>query len=339
MNLKPLVRGVHAVLNGCNFFLDFLNLAKILYDTIRSMKNFTLLVIALGHLSCAADLLSEANYEKKVFDEPGASKSSVNFLVFGDSGTGRSQQFEVAQTMKSFCESYGCDFGVIVGDAIYENGVDSVDDPQFDAKFEKAYQPLGIPLYVALGNHDYRGNVQAQVDYTSKSQIWKMPERYFEITDSALLRNTDIRAKLVVIDTNDFSDNQQQIQWFKGQLSQALQVNQGWRFVFGHHPLYSYGRHGPSYDLRNDLEPLICDQVQIYFSGHEHDLQLIDTPCRYDQVVSGAAGKRRATGDAKDGDFSRSTYGFVYVRMEKSVSTIYFVDRAGDVIQRKEYRL
>jgi hypothetical protein len=45
----------------------------------------------------------------------------------------------------------------------------------------------GFPFYfanayvanVVLGNHDYRSNPQAQVEYTKVSNRWKIPERYY----------------------------------------------------------------------------------------------------------------------------------------------------------------
>lgn len=80
--------------------------------------------------------------------------TSVGFLVIGDMGTGTPEQFEVAKAMKEVCAQRGCAFVISTGDNIYEYGVSSVQDPQFQSKFEKPYAELDIPFFLVLGNHD-----------------------------------------------------------------------------------------------------------------------------------------------------------------------------------------
>jgi hypothetical protein len=81
---------------------------------------------------------------------------------------------------------------------------------------------------------------------------------------------------------------------------------QPWKMVLGHHPVLSYGEHGryqnlrPGHPtdlghrdyqaLRRDLKAVLRDHHAIYFSGHEHTLQLLELGGGAYQVVSGSAG-------------------------------------------------
>ena len=37
------------------------------------------------------------------------------------------------------------------------------------------------PWYGVLGNHEYRGNTQAMMDYSEISRRWNMPDRYYTL--------------------------------------------------------------------------------------------------------------------------------------------------------------
>ena len=39
-----------------------------------------------------------------------------------------------------------------------------------------------IDWYPILGNHEYRGNTQAVIDYSGISRRWVMPDRYYTVT-------------------------------------------------------------------------------------------------------------------------------------------------------------
>jgi len=122
-----------------------------------------------GTLHAAAALASEGKPD------------GLNFLIFGDWGrNGQKDQVEVAAQMATAAQAVGAKFIVSVGDNFYNDGVASVDDPQWQTSFEKVYSApsLQVPWQVILGNHDYRGNCDAQVAYGQTSPRWKMPARY-----------------------------------------------------------------------------------------------------------------------------------------------------------------
>ena len=76
----------------------------------------------------------------------------------GDTGKGNTGQQDVANAVARKCAASGCDFVQLLGDNIYESGVTSVTDAQWQTKFEKPYMGISQPFYVVLGNHDYGGN-------------------------------------------------------------------------------------------------------------------------------------------------------------------------------------
>src|SRR5271154_3435960 len=93
---------------------------------------------------------------------------ALNFGIIGDWGRyGRPDQMAVAQQMGLTCAKANASFVISVGDNFYEDGVRSALDLHWTQSFENVYaaKSLQVPWYVALGNHDYRGSVDAQLDY------------------------------------------------------------------------------------------------------------------------------------------------------------------------------
>jgi len=57
-----------------------------------------------------------------------------------------------------------------LGDNFYDDGVDSVDDPKWKSFWVDSYltyESLRVPWKAVLGNHDYDGNPDAQIDFTT----------------------------------------------------------------------------------------------------------------------------------------------------------------------------
>ena len=112
-------------------------------------------------------------------------------LVFGDSGTGKAGQYRVGQAMYEVCRQRGCDFALMLGDNIYDDGIevrarsDAVASyreilDQFDRKFEAPYRNFGefsgFHFCVVAGNHDYRRNaLGSMLTYSEFSKLWRMP--------------------------------------------------------------------------------------------------------------------------------------------------------------------
>jgi hypothetical protein len=220
-------------------------------------------------------------------------KERLRILVFGDSGTGKSDQHEVGRHMAAECARRGgCDLALMLGDNLYGDGR-LADDAEFDARFERPYEPLGtLEFWAVPGNHDWSSSerIAAEIAYTQRSPRWRMPARDFTVP---LLPDW---IRIHGVDTNTLARGRELDQVERA--AAALCGRDGWKLLFGHHPVYTSGWHGDARGVYEKaaarlLEPLIerCG-VQFYLSGHDHDQEHLSAP-GFEQIVQGAAGKLR----------------------------------------------
>jgi len=215
------------------------------------------------------------------------SARDVRFFTFGDWGSGTQDQKNVAEETKKFCKELGCNFGLLLGDNFYEFGVSSVEDPLWKSRYQDIYQGLNIPFYVVLGNHDWRGNAQAQVDYSKKDSRWKMPAFYYSVKypeQNPLL-------EIFVLNSNDFNTDSQN--WLKSALEKS---SAKWKILAFHHPILNTGNHHPSDQMHMwpALKPIVCGKIDLILAGHEHifaHLRPQPNECKYDQIIVGTGGK------------------------------------------------
>jgi tartrate-resistant acid phosphatase type 5 len=266
----------------------------------------------------------------------------VNFLVVGDWGrNGDGFQSMVAKQMVVAARAMRANFVVSVGDNFYEEGVRTTHDAQFTTSFERVYADpaLQVPWYVALGNHDYQGDPQAQVDYTQVSQRWHMPARYFSVVQRI---DDSTTVELFLIDTTPFitqyrtepkyarvahADTRPQLRW----LDSAMAASKAqWKIVFGHHPVYSASpKHGNTPELIRDLKPLLERyHAQVYIAGHDHNLQDLHTPA-VEYFISGGGSEARPAGHAPETRFSATSAGFLAVQLTASTLRARFISPKG----------
>jgi len=258
-------------------------------------------------------------------------EDSYSFLVLGDFGrVGDYYQQDVARELGHAAIVTEAEFIVSVGDNFYPNGVANTTDYHWISSYESIYKDpsLYCDWYVALGNHDYRGNVQAQIGYSDVSRRWNMPARYysktFEIEDNE-------KMLLIVMDTNPYIDGYHedpekyadlakqdtalQTQWLIEQLN-TTDPQVKWKIVVGHHPLYSGGKRKESEDTKLFEQKFagLFDQYKVdaYICGHEHDLQIIKPQGRFTtQFLSGAASEVRESGNREGTIFAAAEPGFM----------------------------
>ena len=138
-------------------------------------KLFLLLLVALLGNAAIAQITDYSIFDKK-----------FNFYVANDLGrNGYYDQKPIAELMGQMAEN-GADpeFVLATGDVHHFEGVRSVNDPLWMTNYELIYShpELMIDWFPLLGNHEYRGNTQAVLDYSNVSRRWTMPARYYTKT-------------------------------------------------------------------------------------------------------------------------------------------------------------
>jgi len=226
------------------------------------------------------------------FADPDSNSPHVDFFALGDVGTGEEMQRSVAEQMAEHAQKDPISFILFLGDNFYPSGVSSTTDDQWESKFEAIYdQPsLQVPFYAVLGNHDYVLNPKAQIDYTKISPRWQMPNNYY---DRIIEVDSGVELHLFGIDANMYHSNRtafnEQMDWLDNRLDSS---GAAWKLVYGHHPIHSGGTHGDSPFLIEHLKPILLKHdVDVYVSGHDHNLQLLKPTGNLHYVVSGAGGK------------------------------------------------
>lgn len=178
-----------------------------------------------------------------------ALEKPVNFLLANDLGrNGYYDQKPIAELMGQMAENVDIEAVVAAGDVHHFEGVRSVNDPLWMTNYELIYShpELMIPWYPVMGNHEYRGNTQAVLDYAQVSARWEMPARYY----TKVLENDDVTVRLVMIDTAPLLDKyrkdvekypdackqdmDKQLAWMDSVLTAATE---DWVLVVGHHPI------------------------------------------------------------------------------------------------------
>ena len=270
----------------------------------------------------------------------------LNFLIVGDWGReGNHGQNETAFQMGITAETLSADFVISTGDNFYGAGVSSISDPLWPNSFIQVYDnaSLQIPWYVVLGNHDYDGNIEAQIAATNIIPRWNLPAHYYrqlmplEQGDTALL---------LFLDTNPLhdpyynnpnhkvleQDSTVQLLWVDSLLT--THANARWKIVVGHHPCYTSGKRVDNVPhVRHHLEPLFKKHaVDAYFCGHEHDLQHQKPDGVTHYFVSGAGSKVRETGSIDITLFSKSISGFMAASLNSDTLKIQAVDHFGNIL-------
>lgn len=269
----------------------------------------------------------------------------LNFLIFGDWGRqGEQDQVDVAGQMAQAAKDVEAKFIISVGDNFYENGVASVRDSHWRASYEDVYhhRSLQVPWHAILGNHDYHGNCDAQIEYHSVDSRWNMPARYYLQTHRL---DNGATADFFYLDTSPMiksyhtkkatrkevlgQDVTRQLEWFKASLEAS---KARWKIVIGHHPIYSGGEHGDTPELVESVLPLLHEhKVRAYFNGHDHDLQhlMADEVNLFD---TGAGSQFRPTRKTKHTTWAKACSGFTTVNLRANEMNVRMIDGAGAVI-------
>ena len=253
----------------------------------------------------------------------------------------------VAKQMGKVAADHKVDFIVSVGDHFYDQAVESTDDKAWKINFEEVYSApsLQVPWYVCLGNHDYYGSVQAQIDYTKKSSRWHLPDRYYSI-EKEVGEQTDVT--FLFLDTPmmfdryfkekkssknlEGIDKTKQFEWFD---ERASKITSKWKIVVGHHPVYSAYTLEERIPMWDQVQPRLEKlEVDAYFSGHEHDFQHTRVG-KINYFVSGAGSKVRQGKKIKNPNtlfLKQGVLGFILVSLSETQMQVQYIDCQGSVL-------
>jgi hypothetical protein len=279
-----------------------------------------------------------------------AQGAPCHLLAVGDYGVmfkDIARQQAVANGMAAYARKTQVDLTamLMLGDNFY-GGLSGkgVRSPRWRTNLEDMYPAATYPcpMYAVLGNHDYndepeRATVAAELNYrkANPASRWTLPAKWYRLE---LPKNNPL-ATFLMIDT-DFVYNDEkmltaeetarQFDWLKGELVKPRTTP--WLFVVGHHPVFSTGMHGDTPMLVEQLDPLLtAHKVDLYLSGHDHDLQHLEIenhPTSF--VVSGAGGARAREGDPHGrGPFARYVYGFSHLELAARQFTLRHLDANG----------
>jgi tartrate-resistant acid phosphatase type 5 len=261
-----------------------------------------------------------------------ADSSYLEFFAVGCAGSGNRGQKILAENMAALAEKEKISFVLYLGDNFYPYGVKSITDKQWKTKFEDMYhhKSLEMPFYAILGNHDYRKNEEAQVEYTQVSKKWRMPARYYQFSKT-LADST--RIDFFAIDTELMVQGlgETQLAWLKKELKASPAR---WKIVAGHRPLYSGDwRHGRETEpIKKILEPILKDhKVDLYLSAHSHNMEIFKPIDGLSHVVSGAGSRPRDIFWGENTLFASAEIGYAYLRISHASIDVFMMGMQNEV--------
>lgn len=276
------------------------------------------------------------------------SKGDINLIVASDLGrNGYYDQKTVAATMGETADRIGPDAVLSLGDTHHYGGVQSVDDPLWMTNYELIYShpELMVDWYAVCGNHEYRGDTQAVIDYSKKSRRWNMPGRYYART----FEDKGTSLKVVFIDTAPLIDKyrrnsetypdagrqdaEAQLQWLEKTLSEATE---DWIVVVGHHPIYAFTDKSESErtDMQKRVDTILRKhKVDMYICGHLHNYQHIRRPgSDIDYVVNTSGSKTRVPEKTEGTVFCSDAPGFSVLTAGRTSLKLHLLDKNGKLL-------
>ena len=273
----------------------------------------------------------------------------LNFYLANDLGrNGYYDQKPIAELMGNMAENVDIECVIAAGDVHHFEGVRSVNDPLWMTNYELIYShpELMIPWYAILGNHEYRGNTQAVIDYSAVSARWNVPDRYYTFA----MENDGVTVRFVMVDTAPLLDKyredtekypdackqdmNKQLAWIDSVLRAA---KEDWVLVVGHHPIYAETGKDDSerLDLQKRLDSILRKHknVDMYLCGHIHNFQHIrKADSNIDYVVNTSGSLSRKVKPVDGTKFCSGETGFSLISADKKELNLHMINKEGKVI-------
>ena len=273
----------------------------------------------------------------------------LNFYLANDLGrNGYYDQKPIAELMGNMAENVDIECVIAAGDVHHFEGVRSVNDPLWMTNYELIYShpELMIPWYAILGNHEYRGNTQAVIDYSAVSARWNVPDRYYTFA----MENDGVTVRFLMVDTAPLLDKyredtekypdackqdmNKQLAWIDSVLTAA---KEDWMLVVGHHPIYAETGKDDSerLDLQKRLDSVLRKHknVDMYLCGHIHNFQHIrKADSNIDYVVNTSGSLSRKVKPVDGTKFCSGETGFSLISVDKKELNLHMINKEGKVI-------
>ena len=271
-----------------------------------------------------------------------APSADVSFIAFGDSGTGSTQQRQLAALMGS--DSF--DLALHAGDIVYGNS-GGTGDATFRTYGEWFFDVYASwlphrPFFPVEGNHDSRpsnGDGVAYLEVFSLPSNGEAPaypaldERYYSFDYG--------RVHFVMLDTEyafqDAGRRAQQLSWLESDLAATTQP---WKVAVFHRSPYSAGgEHGSDLAVRAAFVPVLEQYgVRLVISAHEHTYERTRplrqsasaAPVTY-VVTGGGGGPLYPSGTADWTAYSASRHHYVKGDVTECTLTLNAVGLSGAV--------
>ncbi len=271
-----------------------------------------------------------------------------NFIMANDLGrNGYYDQKPIAEEMGRMADIADINFIIAAGDTHHFMGVQSVNDPLWMTNYELIYShpSLMIPWYAICGNHEYRGNTQAVLDYSKVSRRWIIPARYY----TQVWNENSTSVRLIYLDTTPLMDKyrenkttypdaykqdyEKQLAWADSVLSIS---KEDWKIVIGHHPIYceTSKEESERADMQKRLLPILNKyKVDVYACGHIHNFQhLRFKGSDVDLIVNSSGSLSRPVKAIEGTRFCSSEAGFSVFSITPKDLQIHMMDKTGNIL-------
>ena len=307
---------------------------------ISLRKNIITLFMALAVVAVS---FAQTPESWKALEKP------LNFYLANDLGrNGYYDQKPIAELMGNMAETVDIECVIAAGDIHHFEGVRSVNDPLWMTNYELIYShpELMIPWYAILGNHEYRGNTQAVIDYSKVSARWNVPGRYYTFA----MENDGVTVRFVMVDTAPLLDKyredtekypdackqdmDKQLSWIDSLLTTS---KEDWVLVVGHHPIFAETDKDDSerLDLQKRLDSILRKHtnVDMYLCGHIHNFQHIrKVDSNIDYVVNTSGSLSRKVKPIDGTRFCSGDTGFSLICADKKELNLHMINKEGKVI-------
>lgn len=272
-----------------------------------------------------------------------STEKNIRFVAVGRQGYPTPVSKTIAGSIGRVAREKRIQFVVLAGDNFYPKGVESTSDPQWQDKFERLYDSASLqatPFYAVAGNHDHRGNTDAQLAYARDklgSRRWQMDELYYardfgKVGDRVLLR-------MVFLDTVTLKEEPEpQVEF----LQQTMKApgDPVWRVIVGHYPARSLARLKFSRSrILENLRPVLKKSgVDLYLSANDRFQQVLTYPDEPLHVSTNGGGTKREEGIVARNtatEFVADQKGFSVITVKAKQITVEMNNQDGETAYEK----